>query len=126
MVNYRGKKYQAVFGPSYAVELADGTLWDSGKPSIDLADPRTGDVYHGLTVALPNVGLGANQVLVCGGDAGLKALETAGVVRCSGRHIHSPEYGKVAVCDVLVRLPFWYERGLPHAPDKTTDRGRDI
>lgn len=115
---YHGETYQVVFGPSYSVELPDGTFWSSGKPSIDLIEvgaevPRR----RGLTLDLPEVPLKSNQVLVCGGAEGVRSLEQAGVVRATGMFVKAPAYGTtVAVCDLLITPP-----GLEHV--RPTRRG---
>lgn len=112
LVRYYGKEYRAVLGPPYFIEQRDGAMMGSGMPSIDLSDPETGEKCYGLTCEAPEAPLRQGQVLVCGGEEGLRALSEAGIVRFTGHNYRSKRYGcTLAVCDLLVgpfrrRTPF--------------------
>jgi hypothetical protein len=99
---YHGKEYRVVLGPPYFVEQENGALMGTGMPMINLADLETGYPERGLTVDIPQAPLKPNQVLVCGGEEGLRALTEAGVVRHTGEYYCSREFGATfAVCDFL-------------------------
>src|SRR4051794_2583972 len=89
LVHYRGKLCHVVLGPPHLVEQANGALLGSGLPSINMADPRTGELLYGLTVEIPEAPLKPGQVLVCGKAEGLRALTEAGVVRHTGDYYRS-------------------------------------
>ncbi len=101
-VIYRGREYRVVLGPPIFVEQRNGALMGTGMPTINLADPETGELRFGLTVDVPEAPLRPNQVLVGGREEGLRALTAAGVVRHTGEYYRSREYGATfAVCDFL-------------------------
>lgn len=100
---YHGKEYLVVLGPAYYVEQHNGALLGSGMPTINLADPSTGELCVGLTVEIPEAPLKPGQVLVGGKAEGLRALTEAGAVRFTGRYYRSEEYAATfAVCDLLI------------------------
>jgi hypothetical protein len=101
-VKYHGTEYKVVLGPPVLVEQRNGALMGTGMPTIDLADPVTGERRVGLTVDIPQAPLKPNQVLVGGREEGLRALTEAGVVRHTGEYYRSREFGATfAVCDFL-------------------------
>ena len=103
LTRYDGQVYRVVFGPPSFVEQRNGALLGSGMPSIGLADPETGVQRHGLTIEIPEAPLRPGQVLVGGGEDGLRALSDAGVVRFTGTEFHSKRFlATFAVCDLLV------------------------
>src|SRR5262245_19657220 len=99
---YHGTEYRIVLGPPTFVEQRNGALLGSGMPTINLADPESGELRVGLTVEIPEAPLKPNQVLVAGRQEGLRTLTEAGVVRHTGLYYQSQEYGaSFAVCDFL-------------------------
>lgn len=102
-VRYHGKEYRVVLGPPYFVEQRNGALMGSGMPTVNLADPETGELCHGLTFEVPEAPLKPGQVLVGGREEGLRALTAAGVVRFTGEYYRSVVFDATfAVCDLLV------------------------
>jgi len=102
-VHYHCQEYQVVLGPPYFVEQDNGALLGSGMPTINLADPHTGELRIGLTVEIPEAPLKPGQVLVAGKAEGLRALTEAGVVRFTGNYYRSEEFATTfAVCDLLI------------------------
>jgi hypothetical protein len=102
LVKYHGEEYRVVLGPPILIEQRNGALMGTGMPTINLADPKTGELRIGLTVDIPEAPLKPNQVLVCGREEGLRALAAAGVVRHTGEYYCSREYGATfAVCDFI-------------------------
>lgn len=105
-VRYHGREYLVVFGPPYFVEQRNGALMGSGMPTVNLADPETGELCHGLTVEVPGAPLRPGQVLVGGGAEGLRVLADAGVVRFTGDYFRSEKHNATfAVCDLLAGRP---------------------
>lgn len=101
-VRYHGREYRVVLGPPYFVEQRNGALMGSGMPTVNLADPETGEPCHGLTVEVPGAPLRPGRVLVGGGVEGLRVLTEAGVVRFTGRYFRSGRHDATfAVCDLL-------------------------
>jgi hypothetical protein len=99
---YHGKEYRVVLGPPTFVEQRNGALMGSGMPTINIADPETGELRSGLTVEILEAPLKPNQVLVSGREEGLRALVEAGVVRHTGEYYRSREFNATfAVCDFL-------------------------
>jgi hypothetical protein len=109
-VMYDGAEYRLYLGIPCWVEQANGELLTTGMPSIHLADPKTGELYHGLSMDIPEAQLKPGQVLVCGREEGLRALTEAGVVRFTGQYYRSAEFNETfPVCDLLMTAP-WQER----------------
>ncbi len=103
LVTYYGKEYRVVLGPPCFVEQRNGALMGSGMPTVNLADPETGELCHGLTFEAPEAPLRPGQVLVGGREEGLRALTEAGVVRFTGEYYRSVVFNATfAVCDLLV------------------------
>lgn len=103
-VSYHGQDYRVVLGPPYYTERGEGVLLGSGLPTINLADPQTGELRYGLTVEIPEAPLKPSQILVGGREEGVRALTEAGVVRPTGEFYRSDSYGAtLAVCELLVR-----------------------
>jgi hypothetical protein len=75
-----------VLGPPCFVVQRNGALIGSGMPSINLADPNTGELRIGLTMEILVAPLRPGQVLVGGKAEGLRALTEAGVVRHTGEY----------------------------------------
>jgi len=105
-VQYHGVEFKVVLGPPYFVEQPNGALMGSGMPTINLADPNTGELRRGLTVEIPEAPLKPGQVLVGGKAEGLRALTEAGVVRLTGNYYRSEKFmATFAVCDLLIDPP---------------------
>lgn len=102
-VRYRGEDYKLVLGPPCFVEQRNGALMGTGMPTVNLADPSTGELCIGLTVDIPEAPLKSGQVLVGGRAEGLRALTEAGVVRHTGEFYRSPKFDATfAVCELLI------------------------
>ncbi len=99
-VRYRGEDYKLVLGPPCFVEQRNGPLMGTGMPTVNLADPSTGELCIGLTVDIPEAPLRSGQVLVGGKEEGVRALT---VVRHTREFYRSPKFDATfAVCDLLI------------------------
>ena len=103
LVRYEGKEYRVVLGPPCYVEQRNGALMGTGMPSIELVEPDTGRPCYGLTFDIPQAPVRPGQVLVGGGEEGLRALTEGGVVRFTGTYYRSKKsLATFAVCVLLV------------------------
>ena len=116
--------------------VIEKSKYTNGRPTLILKDAHDGEQIAVATVNLPDVECGRNEVFIkdyseCEGM--LTALEAAGVVKATGRFVHS---GFVSVPSVELLPPF-QERshvadllGLdsnekkPWSPSRDTERSR--
>ena len=78
--------------------------YDNQRTAICLGDIETGEPYATATVNIPDIPLGPTEVLIkdYSENAGiLGALERAGIVRRTGRCVHSG-FVEIPVCELLV------------------------
>jgi len=116
-VKYHGEEYRVALGPPIFVEQRNGALISTGMPTINLADPHSGELRIGLTFDIPQAPLNPGLVLVGGREEGLRALTEAGVVKHTGEYYRSRDHGATfAVCDFL---------GLPERQKTTLAKLRE-
>lgn len=75
------------------------------RPALSLVDPTTGEREATCTVNIPELELASDEILVkdySENSGMLKALESAGVVKPTGRCVQSG-YVQIPVCKLRVR-----------------------